>query len=225
MSNPDELPLSAEDAEALMAEHFPNGFPGQNRGRKASPQPIITAYRPLTIEDAREAQAHNDSGLTLGRDVTNSNIRHIRHTHHRLAQLLAGGMGEGLAGRLSNYSPSRVSILKSDPAFMELLALYKDKVDAEFEDFVKTAATLSMDFLQHLQQILDEQPEKITPALALEAIRTLADRSGNAPTTKSINLNLNTDVASRMRNAQLRLAQARAAEAIDADFTDVSDGQ
>lgn len=192
--------LTFKEAAGLMDVEMPSGFA---RGRRQVAVDAFGESWPLTAEDVAVAKAHVESGAVIG--VVNPDLKALRNTHHRLAQLLAMGMDEVKAGVLCNYTASRVSILKSDPAFSELLAYYKSEVDAEFADFVTTAKELSLDFLGLLQQQLDETPEKFTPGMALEAIRTLADRSGNAPVARSVNVSVNTNLGERMAAARQRV--------------------
>lgn len=177
----------------------------RSRGRPAQPalfNELVQEIGDITPEHVEAIARHIETNGVLG--VQGIDPKTMRHTHHRLAQLLAGGMDEVRAARLCNYNRMTVSHLKSSPAFQELLAYYSGVVEEEFRDFVRTAADLSMDFLQHLQETLDEDPKKFTPQLALEAIRTLADRSGNAPVSKSISVNVNTDMADRLARARER---------------------
>lgn len=195
-----DAPLTLEEAEALAAQ-FPDAYIAKSH--KALPfHEVITDYGPLDHTHLAVLNDHIESGEIMG--VRSPTLLRLRFTHHRLAQLLAGGMDETRAGRLCNYVPMRVSQLKADPAFIELMAYYKGAVDEEFADFVRTAADLSSDFLSLLQQQLDETPEKFTPQVALEAIKVLADRTGHAPVTKSIAVNLNADMGTRLRTARER---------------------
>lgn len=194
-------PLTLEEAEALAAS-FPPGY--ISKSHAALPfHEVITDYGPLDHSHLTVLNDHIESGEIMG--VRSPTLLRLRFTHHRLAQLLAGGMDETRAGRLCNYVPMRVSQLKADPAFIELMAYYKAGVDEEFADFVRTAADLSSDFLSLLQQQLDETPEKFTPQVALEAIKVLADRTGHAPVTKSISVSANVDIGARINAAQERL--------------------
>ena len=136
-------------------------------------------------------------------------IATLRYSHHRLAQLLANGTKPAIAARLCNYSPSRVESLRNDPAFQELLALYGDEQFEEWADFNRLASDLSVDFLGRLQQLLDEKPESFSPSTILEAVKVLADRTGHAPVTKSLSVNVNTDIGDRMLAARERVRQAQ----------------
>ena len=202
-------PLPSPDADTFA---WPEGFASSRRPRTPAAA-LIQGVRSLTADDVEATARHVESGASLG--VKTPNLRAIRHTHHRLAQLLAAGMDEVQAARLCNYGVGRVSILKNDPSFRELLAYYATNVAEEFTDFIRTAADLSMDMLSRLQEQLDEEPEKFTPDVLLRAISTLADRSGNAPTQKNINVNVNTDVAARLRAAESRLRTITPADAAE----------
>lgn len=201
----DHSSLSVEAAEEIMATHFPTGLGGK---RTAVPvEEIFVSVEPLGPEDIVALQAHVASGGNMG--IKPVDIKALRNTHHRLAQMLAVGVDETVAAKLCNYSISRVSILKADPAFAELLAHYADDVKKEWADFVATAANLSLDFLQELQRKLDETPEAFTPQTILESIKVLADRTGHAPVQKTQNVNINLDMGTKLRLARER---ANAAE-------------
>ena len=199
-------PLTAAEAELLAGTlSFPAAYTSA-RAPRTPPGDLIHGVSPLTAEDLAAAQAYMESGARLQPSADyQPPLAQIRNTHHRLAQLLAIGTDETIAAKLCNYSVSRVSILKADPAFRELLSHYESERDDQWADFVSVAANLSLDFLQHLQEQLDTTPEKFTPALAMDAIKLLADRTGHAPVQKSVQLNVNVDMASRLRAAQARL--------------------
>lgn len=200
-------PITPESAARLMDE-FPAAFMmPRGRGSAVEVQELVTDWGPLTAEHIQIAKDHFESGDFLG--VNSGHIKALRFTHHRCAQLLAMGMDETKVAMLCNYTAQRVSHLKQDPAFAELLAYYANSTEEEFADFVSTAANLSMDFLHRLQQQLDETPEAFTPGTLLEAIRVLADRTGHAPVQKSLNVNVNADLGARLQAARGRLLRAQ----------------
>lgn len=200
----DYTSITADVADEVMAMHFPEGLGGK-RNRVPATE-VFLAMEPLTAADIAAMQAHVNSGNSLG--VKAVDIKALRHTHHRLAQMLAVGVDETVAAKLCNYSVSRVSILKGDPAFAELLAHYSEEVKEEWADFVGTAANLSMDFLQELQRKLDEEPEKFSPSAIMEAIKILADRTGHAPVQKTQNVNINLNMGDKLKAARERANQA-----------------
>lgn len=139
--------------------------------------------------------------------VLSPDLKRIRLTHHRLAQFLASGTPNVVAARLCNMDPGRVNRLMADPAFAELLAYYKDAVEEEWRGFVEIAADLSIDLLSELQYKLDTNPDQFSPAQLLDAIRTVADRSGNAPVQRTQNTNINVNLGDRMKAARERANQ------------------
>lgn len=196
----DHTSITADVADQIMALHFPEGLGGK-RARVPATE-VFLEMENLTAKDIEAMKTHVASGNSLG--IKPVDIKALRHTHHRLAQMLAVGVDETVAAKLCNYSVSRVSILKGDPAFAELLAHYTDDVKEEWADFVGTAANLSMDFLQELQKRLDENPEQFSVNALNEALKTLADRSGHAPVTKTQNVNINLDLGDKLRRARER---------------------
>lgn len=192
--------ITVEDAERLGLE-----CPIEVTGALA-PASRILDYGPLTEDHVRAAAEFTQrEGRPLRAVPLPPNpIQRLRASHHRLAQLLALGTNHIIAAKICNYAPSRVADLLADPAFNELLAHYEATRDDQWADFIEVASALSMDFLGLLQQQLDENPERFTPSIAMDAIKLLADRTGHAPVTKNLNVNVNVDLAARLRAARER---------------------
>lgn len=179
-----------EEAEAILASNPPRRVSDRRFNSGLKPTPAYEGIPPGDVTSYRQPT-----------------IRALRSTHHRLAKLLSGGGVQiTTAARLCGYSPSRVQQLSVDPAFQELVAHYKEEVDEEWREFVAAASDLSLDFLQLLQERLDENPDTFTAGMALEAIKTLADRSGNAPVSRSVNVNVVADFGDRLNRAKARQA-------------------
>ena len=104
-------------------------------------------------------------------------IKRISDRHHALARLLASGMPESEAALTLNYDVSRVSILKDSPAFQELLALYRAKVDTEFATNLDHMAGMSRDALLELRERIEENPEDFSHRELLAIITELNDRA------------------------------------------------
>ena len=202
MVNAPITPLSDEEFAALQAALPSSTFLRQKERAPVRIEEVVTSVADLSIEDLGKAEERILTGVPLG--VTLPELKNIRHTHHRLAQYIAGGMEDSRAAVLCNYSINRVSILKSTPAFQELLAHYKATVDEEFTDFVSVAAGLGLDALQELQRRLDETPEQFSVNALLELTKTVADRSGNAPVSRSLNVNMNLGLGDRLKAARER---------------------
>jgi hypothetical protein len=113
-------------------------------------------------------------------------LKRITDRHHSLARLLAGGMTEGEAALVLGYDISRVSILKSSPAFIELLALYRMEVDREFATNLEHMAGLSKDALLELRGRLEDEPENFSVRELLSIATEMQDRAGGEDPTKGL---------------------------------------
>lgn len=199
--------MSDEEFDALLAR-VPSSVVTRPSGVKAlDVASIILEVGPIDPARVQAMIDHVEQGTPLDRPEIN--LKHLRHTHHRLAQLLSNGMDETVAAKLCNYSHERVWQLKQDPAFRDLLAHYTGRVDEEFSDFVTAAAGLGMDTLQELQRRLDEDPEQFSTGALMKLLETTADRTGNGPMAKNLNVNINADLGSKLKAARER-AQAAA---------------
>lgn len=138
-------------------------------------------------------------------------VKRLSERHKNLARLLANGVEAWEAALITGYSESHISILKGDPAFRDLLRLYGEARDLAFQSVQDKMIGLSHDMLDVIQDKIENEPEKITLAQSLEIFKTVADRSGNGPQTKSTNVNVNVDIASRMETARHRLNAMRKA--------------
>jgi hypothetical protein len=196
-----ELEAAIESALEGVPTQLPAAF--ASRGNKSNVLSLIHSVSPLTDEDVKAAQDHVASGRSLG--VSTPNLKQIRSRHHRLAQLLAIGTPDIQAATMCGFVANRVAHLRRDPAFQELLTYYSEGVEAQFQDTVAMMADLNTDMLEELGRRLDENPEQFTVPQLLEAIRTLADRAGYAPVTKSVSVNASVDLGARLAAARQRV--------------------
>ena len=127
----------------------------------------------------------------------------LRERHHSLARHLAEGKSPGEAALLTRYTQSRVSILLGDPAFQDLVAHYRENVNAEFVDFQRKLSELAIDAAHVLQERLEDAPDEITDAMLLRVVEVGADRTGHGPSAKQ-ELNIRIGLADRLREARER---------------------
>lgn len=123
-------------------------------GRKPSAELVIEIVRGLTSED--------EPKLTSP-DPLNTKpipIQALRASHHQLAQLMAQGKPDTEVALLTGYSPSRISILRSDPTFQQLLAGYHEVRHDLFVDTLERMRVLGLSTLDELQERLEAAPEK-----------------------------------------------------------------
>ena len=140
----------------------------------------------------------------------------IRDSHHALARVLASGASEGDASIITGYSPGRISVLKADPQFKELLAFYRSTATDVIADFRQRMADLGMDALNELRDRLEEKPEDFSPGLLKDIVRDLADRTGHAPQRGPTTVNnLQINLTEQMAKARERVAALQGPKVID----------
>lgn len=187
--------LTPEEAAALLQDS------PAPRARFKAPdsEPFYDSVSPLTEEDLHPTGT--SAPIVFGTPA----LLKIRQSHHRLAQLIALGMSNLDASRVTGYDAARVSVLRSDPAFLELVAHYSKTTETAWGEFVQIAADLSVDAMTLLRDKMEENPAQFSPSMLLEMTKVLADRTGNAPMTKSVNVSMNVDLSERMARAKERV--------------------
>lgn len=173
-------------------------------GRKALPLTgaIVRALRPADLALL----------LTADRGTSNPPLKKLTERHHTLARALAAGNKPGEAAVAIGFSPARVSVLKSSPAFQELVEFYRTSIDAEYADFHNRMAGLGKDAVLELTERLEENPEDFKTQDLLRLTTEMADRTGYGP-SKTDNVNVTVDVGARLADARKR-AKAIALESM-----------
>lgn len=159
----------------------------------------------LSCEYLRDLVPADLNLLSAERGTKPPAIKQLRDRHHSLARCLAQGMKDSEASAVTGYDPSRISILKGDPMFRELVAHYAANESAAFADFQERATTLAISAMAKLQDSLENEDEAVSDSMALEIAKFAADRTGNAPVAKSINVSVNTDLGNRLAAARKRV--------------------
>lgn len=161
---------------------------------------LAEIVRPLTMDDVEL--------LKVERGIKPAELQKIRNRHHIVAKSLVQGMTDQQICLITGYSQSRVSILKSDPAFKDLLALY----EAESAEIFRTAqdrlASLSTDAADILQERLEEEPESISNRELMGIVALGADRTGNGPTTRQ-EIDIKIGLADKLAEARKRVENFR----------------
>src|SRR5215471_8209329 len=140
--------------------------------------------------------ARAEEYLWYERDLTEGDIAALKHrsepitppalvrihsSHHSLARCLAMGMKDAHVALITGYSPSRISILKNDPAFTALVADYRAEAKAVFADLGERMADISLDAIELLHERLQAKPEDFSIPMLLDVIKAFADRTGHGP--------------------------------------------
>ena len=145
------------------------------RGRKARHDPAIIS-RELTEDDLlRMAEG--------GGAEEQPQLQQLRQSHHELARVICTGVTDLEASSITGYSPNRISILKNDPSFKELLNHYASIKETAFEqaqiDIAQRLRSIGIDTLEVLHEKIINEPEKIdVKTLGIIAELTL-DRIGH----------------------------------------------
>lgn len=104
-------------------------------------------------------------------------VKTLRHTHHLAAKLIAEGRKNQEVCAITGYSPSRVSILKQDPAFQDLVAYYAEQVREAFTNVHAKLAALGEACVEELMERLDDKPESFSHNQIREVMEATLDRS------------------------------------------------
>jgi hypothetical protein len=180
--------------------HLAEGLNLRVKGRKPLP--------PLAFEVEGELDELDLLRSQEARGSVSAPIKKLRERHHALARMLVtGNMTDGEVAIAVGYDPSRVSVLKSDPAFRELMEFYRHHVDASYFKMHDQLAGLASDALVELRERLEEKPEDVSLGQLIDMVKLGADRTGHGPTTKQ-EVNVRIGIGERMRQARER---ARAA--------------
>ncbi len=177
-----------------------------HRGKIAI-NPEVLLVRPLTRDDLAvlATEPRGPQAALAGSGA----VAKIREPHHRLARLIAAGIrGEELYAR-SGYSHSRVASIQKAPAFIELVAHYREKVTEAFVSETETFVELATANMVTAERMLMEKLEIHEDEGTLPSIRELmsirsdsADRLGYGK--KNTNVNVNVDFARQMEQAIAR---------------------
>ncbi len=182
------------------------------RGRKAIAEPIeVHDLRPLTRAELAVLKEPRPVG----------SIQNLRDSHHALARALAAGMSNAEASQATGFSISRISVLRADASFQDLVAHKRAMIDAEFAaagdpviDYLKGNALKAAKMLSDKLDHAEEQGEFL-PTRDLLGISELGfDRVGYGKQSKTLNVNV--DFAANLERARKRSVEARTARVIEA---------
>lgn len=155
--------------------------------------------KPLQLSVARQLAPDDISALASAPvGSAPSEIAKIGHRHHELAKALAEGkLTQTQIGNLLGFSSSRISILKNDPAFAELVEHYRKVTEAVFVDAQERLKNLGLAAMEELEDRLETKPEEFTKRELLEILGDAFERSvapskgpGRGASTGSGNSNL-----------------------------------
>jgi hypothetical protein len=106
-----------------------------------------------------------------------SRLKALRYNHHLLAKAVASGKSLLECSRMLGLSVGRISDIKNDPAFQELVSFYSEELHEVYVDVHQRMAGLGISVLEELQERFETDPEKFTKRELLEMFTAMADRS------------------------------------------------
>lgn len=168
----------------------------------------------LEASVVRELRSGDLALLAVNASIKPLEIKKLSERHHALARLVAAGAKDYEIAATLGYEPSRISILKGDPAFKELVEFYRDKVDEQFMDTMAQIAGLSQDLIVELRDRLEDKPDEFSVGQIKDLLTVTLDRSGYGPTHKQIT-EVNINLAARLEEGRKRALEARRAAIID----------
>lgn len=182
-----------------------------HRGKLAT-NPQIIEIRPLTRDDLA---CLKDRRPPLGATKT------FRDWHHRIARFVAMGLRPGEVQRQAGISSARYCQYISDPAFQELVAQYRLKVDEEFTDasaeLYETVAANTLNAELMIREQLEEAAAEGIP-IPIKTLLTIsrdgADRVGLPKQKVSTNTNFNFDFAAQLEKAAARSGRSNVIDAV-----------
>lgn len=132
-------------------------------------------------------------------------IARLRDSHHAVARLLARGLHETEIAHITGYAISRISSLKRDPLFAELITAYRYEQRDTQRDIEAMWLGVAMDYGQHIhEKLLDDEGGEVSIGTALEVFKAFADRAGMAPISRSVSKNVNLNIGDRLDSARAR---------------------
>lgn len=134
----------------------PTSVLGPPRGGKKGKKAVLwEVLRPLQVPEDLPLLSHS---LPQPKQT----LLQIRHSHHQLAQMLSQGTKQEECSRITGYSPTYISILKTDPTFQELIAHYAGTRELLFVDVIERMRSLGLSTLDELQRRMEEDPDNFS---------------------------------------------------------------
>lgn len=169
----------------------------------------------LSATKVREIVPADLALLASGREVKAPTIVRLRDRHHAIARLVASGRRTGEISALTGMCISRISILKGDPTFQELVAHYRSIDEDVAAEITDRMSLLALTAVNNLQELAESDEDPLTASQNLELAKLALDRIGHAPVTKVQQTNINVDLGGRLAAARSRLEQARIVANLD----------
>lgn len=131
-------------------------------------------------------------------------VKRLSDRHRRLARMIAEGVSEQDAGFACGYTPARISILKADRTFIQLIEFYRRQVEENFSSTTEKLAELTNLAAEEVITRLEDKAEEFDLADLLEIVKMGADRTGHAPAGKNSQPQITFNIGARLDAAAAR---------------------
>jgi hypothetical protein len=166
------------------------------------------AAKPVSAEAIRELGESDLALLATERDIQPTHVQRLTSRHHALARCIATGMSATEAALCTGYTASRISVMKDDPAFNELIAFYQSDKANLVHDLADKMAAIAKDTADTLHERLTDAPESFSNNELQKQLKIVADRTGHGPASRNTNVNINMNLGDRLKVARERAASA-----------------
>lgn len=125
--------------------------------------------------------ADQHGNLATTQKADQKDLQVLRAKHHGVARLLAEGVPEGVVAEMCGYTASHISVLKQNPAMIQLVEFYrspKGETAKLIGEQLRTVANMSLEIAQNR---LENDPDKITITELTGLAKLGFDRSGHGP--------------------------------------------
>lgn len=148
--------------------------------RTGPPGHRLEVEMPLLWTVVRDLQPGEEGRLNQGDvGVKPIPLAKVREIHHQIARLLAQGLRPVEVSAIVGFSQSRISILKRDPSFIELMAFYRDRKDEIGADIAARLSAMTLDAMVTLHERIVDRPEEVTTDELQRAVNSGLDRLGH----------------------------------------------
>lgn len=144
--------------------------------------------------------------LETERGIQPTQLKRLSDRHHALARCLATGLSVSDACAITGYTPSRVSIIKDDPSFQELIAFYRGGSAELVQDLGAKLLSNAKEAAQVLQERLEDEPEAFNVDALLDIQKLGADRTGFGPQSRTTSVHVHMNLADRLEAARRRVS-------------------
>lgn len=136
------------------------------------------------------------------RETGRALVAQYRESHHAVARMIAAGMSDSMIRRRTGYTHRRLTLMKQDPAFCQLIEDYKEEVFDKINHDTDTFAELSIGNMiaaeRHITDRIaeyDERGELLPLNDSLKIVSDRADRFGYSKRVTQTNINVDIAVA------------------------------